>query len=51
MIRKKGLKPKGQFITLMAMNIKAAEGKEALRIRHLVTLAEAIFKSVVRGSQ
>jgi hypothetical protein len=25
------------------MNIKAAEGKEALRIRYLVTLVEAIF--------
>jgi hypothetical protein len=43
LIREKGLKPKGQFITLMAMNMKAAEGKEALRIRYLVTIAEAIF--------
>jgi hypothetical protein len=43
MIREKGLKPEGQFITLTATSMKAAEGKEALRMRYLVTLAEAIF--------
>lgn len=43
MIREKGLQLEGEFITLIAIDMKAAESKEVLRIRHLVILAEVIF--------
>ena len=43
LIRRKGLKRKGHFITLMMVEMDSAEKEEIVRVRHLVTLAEAMF--------
>ena len=43
LIKRKKMGRKGQFITLMTLNMENKEKEDVLRVRYLVTLAESIF--------